>query len=123
MHGHSGTVFDIKRDADGKVYTISTDGVIAKWDPSRTRQMYRIAMGAPAVAFSLSNGMVVVGTSRAVSMYDSETKERVRSVIEGVESVYCLETTETHIFVGYRAKGEARIASFSYSALGVSLCS
>jgi WD40 repeat protein len=119
MYGHSGTIFDIKRGEGFYVYTLSVNGVIGKWDASRARQVAKICLGEPAVSFSLSNSLIVVGTTKSVSIYDAETMERVRSLLEDVESVYCVETCATHIFVGCKIKGHTHVKAFAYSTLGL----
>lgn len=120
MHVHGGTVFDMKKGDGGSIYTLSTDGVICKWDSLRARLLFRIELGHPAVSFALANGVIIAGTSKAALVYDSETGAKIRSLVEDMEGMYCMEATKSRVFIGCRMGGETSIRGFFYSTSGLS---
>lgn len=121
MCGHDGTIFEIERDRDGHMYSVSSDGSLCKWNISRSKLVFKTNINMRATCFNITNNLVVVGGSRGVALYDAESGKYIRHVVEGVDCVHQIQASPSHLFIAYGANGETHLSALAYDTVGLKI--
>lgn len=107
------TIFQIKIDSDGYFYSLTTVGVLAKWDVKRRESVFKIETDTKAVDFSVINHLLIIGLMNRIDIYCRETGRYIRNLVV-VDRLYSMDCENECIVYGHREKGETKISVVKY---------
>lgn len=112
---HPGTVFRIRQDKSGDIFTFTVNGVLSRWSPLRKSLVYSVSTYAKGVDIVVLNHLVVVGTQKQVAVYNKGTGAYIRTVAEA-EQVFGVAATESRLFVAARYRTGTQLRMIEWGA-------
>ncbi|KAI5190067.1 F-box and WD-40 domain protein 7 [Nematocida minor] len=109
-----GTIFQIRIDSEGYVYTLTASGVLSKWNIETGQEVYQIETNTKSVDFSVINHLLVVGLTNRVDLYYRDTGKYIRTVVS-VELLYSLYCEDETIVYGHAERGKTQISIIKFA--------
>ncbi|KAI5171316.1 F-box and WD-40 domain protein 7 [Nematocida sp. LUAm3] len=108
----TGTIFRMETDGQN-IYTLTTDGVVSKWNIEKKEEVYSIKTNGKGVDIIVLNHLLVIGLSTQILLHHLETGRYIRSICI-TESLYSICATEEILFYGARRGSATEIHTIHF---------
>ncbi|KAI5162776.1 F-box and WD-40 domain protein 7 [Nematocida ausubeli] len=112
----NGTIFQIKRDSEGYVYTLTATGTVSKWSIEKQLQIYQIDTHTKAIDICVINHLLIVGLIDRIDLYCREAGTFIRTIAV-VDTLYTMYSDNSMLIYGYKDCGISKIASVRYGSV------
>ncbi|KAH9386152.1 F-box and WD-40 domain protein 7 [Nematocida major] len=110
----NGTIFQIKTDSEGHVYTFTVAGIFSKWSVKSAQQIYQVETNVKGVDMYIINHLVVVGLGNKIDLFCKDTGRFIRTlaIMDMLYSMYC---DNNMMVYGYKDNRVSKVAAIRFN--------